>query len=38
MYVSSPTETRQGIFAALLALPVTVIAIGGALAFTGFVM
>jgi len=38
MRVSSHNEARQGIFAAALSLPLTVIALGMTLAFAGFVV
>ena len=38
MHASSRSETRQGLIAALIALPVTVLTLGGTLAFAGFVV
>ncbi len=38
MRVSSPTETRQGFIAAALSLPLTLVALGVTLAFTGFIV
>ncbi len=38
MHVSSQTEARQGIFAILVAVPFTLAALGGTIAFTGFVV
>ncbi len=38
MRVSSPTEFRQGMFAAALSLPLTLVAVGVTLAFAGFVV
>ncbi len=38
MRVSSQTEARQGVIAAALSLPLTLVAISATLAFTGFVV
>ncbi len=38
MRVSSHTEAHQGFFAALVSLPLAVLALGATLAFVGFVV
>ncbi len=38
MHVSSPTEARQGLFAAFVALPLTLLAASGTVLFAGFIV